>query len=87
VKNLSLIPLLPRARQTLLSYLSYIIYGHLILFGTGIIPASVYGDVASRIASHGYVVLGIWTLTALPTSQIKATWLKDIDIWLQVNTG
>ena len=48
------------------------------------IPASSYGKVLERIASHGYVVLGIWTLTALPMTQIHPQWLKDIDYWLQV---
>ena len=48
------------------------------------IPASSYGKVLERIASHGYVVLGIWTLSALPMTQIHPQWLKDIDYWLQV---
>ena len=56
---------------------------NLFLF-VGLIPASSYGKVLERIASHGYVVLGIWTLTALPMSQIHPQWLKDIDFWLQV---
>jgi hypothetical protein len=51
---------------------------------SGIIPAEFYNDFCERIASHGYVVIGIWTLTALPMSQVKPVWLKEIDVWLQV---
>ena len=50
----------------------------------GVLPAEVYWDLLERISSHGFVVVGIWTLTELPTSQIKPDWLKKVDHWLQV---
>ena len=50
----------------------------------GVLPSEVYWDFLERIASHGYVVIGIWTLTELPTSQIQPKWLKEVDIWFQV---
>lgn len=50
---------------------------------TGVIPADLYWDLLERISSHGFVVVGIWTLTELPTSQIKPDWLRRVDHWLQ----
>ena len=53
----------------------------------GILPAEIYWDVLEKISSHGFVVIGIWTMSELPTSQIQPEWLKTVKTWLQVNFG
>jgi hypothetical protein len=52
---------------------------------SGLLPAEIYWTILERISSHGYVVIGIWSLTELPTSQIKPEWLKVVNDWLQVS--
>jgi len=51
----------------------------------GVITATAYDAVMRYIASHGYLVLGLWAVSSDPAGNFGAEWLVDTIDWVNTN--